>query len=65
MSEYERIEKGRAAREARTAVGINARSSRADHIDAALLRYLAAEEYHEKIEEIGAAAPEIDEDTSR
>lgn len=52
VSDYQKIEKAEVAREARDAAGRpRARSSKADILDAALMRYLAAEEYHEHIEE--------------
>ena len=65
MSDYQRIEKEAAGREARAAVGSYPRGSRAGDIDAALMRYLAAEEYHEKVEETQAAGHDGDEDTTR
>ena len=51
MTDHERIEKQAAATEARGAAGTLPRGSRAGALDAALTRYLAAEEYHEKVEE--------------
>jgi len=52
MSDYERIEKAAAAREARDAAGSpGVRTSHAGVVDAALLRYLAAREYREHVGE--------------
>jgi len=51
MSDHERIEKQATSREALAGAGTHPRSSSGAAIDAALMRYLAAEEYHEKVEE--------------
>jgi hypothetical protein len=52
MTDFERIEKAAASREARDATG-RPRGGTADvsTVDAALLRYLAAREYREQVEE--------------
>ena len=65
MNDYRRIENASAAREARDAAGRpRPRGARSDEIDAALMRYLAAEQYHEKVEET-READETEQDTSR
>jgi hypothetical protein len=52
VNDVQRIENAVAAGEAREAAGRpRARGSRAGDIEAALMRYLAAERYHEKVEE--------------
>lgn len=50
MSGFEGVEKAAAAREAREAVGSSQRhtSSRTDEVEAALMHYLATEQYHER-----------------
>jgi hypothetical protein len=52
VTDYKRMENAAAAKEAADAVGRpHARGSRAGDIEAGLMRYLAAEQYHEKVEE--------------
>ena len=52
MNDVQRIENAAAASEARDAVGRpRTRGSRAGDIEAGLILYLAAEQYHEKVEE--------------
>jgi len=52
MNDAQRIESARAAAEAAEAAGHpHARGSRAGDIEAGLMRYLAAEAYHEKAAE--------------
>lgn len=52
MTDYKGMENAAAAKEAADAAGRpHARGSRAADIDAGLMRYLAAEQYHEKAEE--------------
>lgn len=59
MSDYQRNESAAAAREAAEAAGHpHARGSRAGDIEAGLMRYLAAEQYHEKVEETRESAAE-------
>ena len=58
MTDYQGMENARAAKEAADAAGRpHARGSRAGDIEAGLMRYLAAEAYHEKVEEIRAEKP--------
>ena len=47
MNDMSRAEAMRATREARDSVGSSRRSSKADAMEAALKRYLSAEQYHE------------------
>lgn len=48
MSSFDGVEKAAAAHEARDAVGRAQRhQGRAEQVEAALIRYLASEEYHE------------------
>jgi hypothetical protein len=52
VNDVERIEKARAAADAAETAGHpHARGSRAGDIEAGLMRYLAAEAYHEKVAE--------------
>lgn len=52
MNDFKRTENAAAAREAAEAAGHpHTRGSRAGDIEAGLMRYLAAEQYHEKVEE--------------
>ena len=52
MTDYERIENAAAALEAAESAGRpHPRGARAGDIEAGLMRYLAAEAYHEKVEE--------------
>lgn len=62
MSGFEGAEKAAAAREAREAVGSSQRhtSSRTDEVKAALMHYLATEQYHER-----EASPHATEDDER
>ena len=65
MNDNRRIENASAAREARDAAGRpHPRGARSGEIDAALMRYLAAEQYHEKVAET-READETEQDTSR
>ena len=64
MGDHERIERQAAAGEARAAAGTLPRGPHAGALDAALMRYLAAEEYHEKVEETRESTPDH-EDTPR
>lgn len=55
MNENQRVENATAASEAAEAAGHpHPRGSRAGDLEAALMRYLAAEQYHEKAEEARA-----------
>ncbi|HEX2893614.1 MAG TPA: hypothetical protein VHO29_06380 [Marmoricola sp.] len=60
MTDRQRIENAATAKEATEAAGHpHARGSRAGDIEGGLMRYLAAEAYHEKVqEENEKAAPE-------
>ena len=52
MNDYQKLENAAAAAEAAEAAGHpHPRGSRAGDIEAGLMRYLAAEAYHEKVEE--------------
>jgi hypothetical protein len=65
VNDNQRIENASAAREARAGAGRpQPRGARASDIDAALIRYLAVEQYHEKVEE-DRAADETEQGTSR
>jgi hypothetical protein len=65
VNDTQRIENAAAAREAAEAAGRpHARGSRAGDIEAGLMRYLAAEQYHEKVEETRAEKGE-DEKTGK
>ena len=62
MTDHKGMENAAAAREAADAAGRpHARGSRADDIEAGLMRYLAAEQYHEKVEESRSAKEEAAE----
>jgi hypothetical protein len=64
VNDFKGIENAATAKEARDAAGrAHPRGARAGDIQAAMMRYLAAEEYHEKVEET-RAAEDADEDTS-
>jgi hypothetical protein len=55
VNENQRVENATAARDAAEAAGHpHPRGSRAGDLEAALMRYLAAEQYHEKAEETRA-----------
>lgn len=59
MTDYKGMENAAAAKEAADAAGRpHARGSRAGDIEAGLMRYLAAEAYHEKVEETRAEEKE-------
>ena len=59
MTDHKGMENAAAAKEAADAAGRpHARGSRAGDIEAGLMRYLAAEAYHEKAEETRAQKPE-------
>ena len=59
MTDYKGMENAAAAEEAADAAGRpHARGSRAGDIEAGLMRYLAAEAYHEKVEETRAKEKE-------
>jgi len=52
MNDYRGAENAAAAKEAAATAGhAHPRGSRAGDIEAGLMRYLAAEQYHEKVEE--------------
>ena len=52
MNDYQRIESAAAAKEAADTAGHpHPRGARAGDIESGLIRYLAAEAYHEKVEE--------------
>lgn len=51
MNDTSRVEAMRATTEARDRVGSSRRSSKADAMEAALKRYLSAEQYHQLAEE--------------
>ena len=58
MTDTQRIENAAAAQEAATAAGRpHARGSRAGDIEGGLMRYLAAEAYHEKAAEDAEETP--------
>ena len=58
MNESRNIENAAAASEAAEAAGRpHPRGSRAGDVESALMRYLAAEQYHEKTEEARETAP--------
>ena len=59
MTDHKRMESAAAAKEAADAAGRpHARGARAGDIEAGLMRYLAAEQYHEKVEESRAEEEE-------
>jgi hypothetical protein len=59
VTDYKGMENAAAAKEAADAAGRpHARGSRAGDIEAGLMRYLAAEQYHEKVEETRAEKAE-------
>ena len=65
MNDVQRIETARAAAEAAETAGHpHARGSRAGDIDAGLMRYLAAEAYHEKAAETHEADQGEPDETS-
>ena len=52
MTDHRSIEKAAASSEAAEAVGRrDPRGTRGGEVEAAMMRYLAAEQYHEKVEE--------------
>ena len=52
MNDYRGVENAAAAKEAAATAGhAHPRGSRAGDIEAGLMKYLAAEQYHEKVEE--------------
>lgn len=69
MTDFSKIENAAAGKEAAEAAGRpHARSSRTGDIEAGLMRYLAAEQYHEKVEETREEkkkSAEKPEDTTR
>jgi len=63
VNDYQKTENAAAAREAADAAGRpHTRGSRAGDIESGLMRYLAAEAYHEKVEET-READDTDDDT--
>jgi hypothetical protein len=64
VNDFKGIENAATASEARDAAGRpHPRGARAGDIESAMMRYLAAEQYHEKVEE-SREAEEAEQDTS-
>jgi hypothetical protein len=63
VNDFKGTENAATAKEARDAAGrAHPRGARAGDIEAAMMRYLAAEQYHEKVEE---TREDAEKDTSR